>query len=271
MTARSILALCVLAHSGCTCAAETASLEGDAATLDAGRIDSGVLGCGRASDCPGPFAPCDDPSSCGCGTFKSCLAGLCQAFSIDCPPDAGVVSDAGGSADGGATPDAGRACQSAQDCAAPSLEMVGVCPASSHSCIDGVCLWECTPRSRTCERSANDCQLCEGQAVCPETRCRVPGGSLVNQVEEATSGCAQFPGTDHAFAGSPISMFATARPCSFGLELDNRFIGFMLRFEGGEAFATIQELGGTCTVTEAPTGAIRFIFSCPACQFVLGP
>ncbi len=278
MQARGLIALCVLAFSGCTCAAETSALEGDAHAVDTGRADAGTLGCGRAADCPGLFPPCDDPAGCGCGTFKTCRAGLCQAFSNECPGDdaglvidGGALFDAGSALDAGATPDATIACRSAQDCAGPSLPMVGVCSGSSHSCIDGFCVWECTPIARTCERSVNDCQVCEGTQLCPGFNCEVPSGSLVNRVEEATPGCALIPGTSQPFAGSPISMFATARPCSFGLQLDNRFIGFMLRFEGGGAFASLPDFGGSCTVTEAPTGALRFIFSCPACQFVLGP
>jgi len=280
MTARSILALCVLALSGCTCAAETSSLGGDSGaidggsidggSIDGGSIDTGVNACARASECPGPFSPCDDPASCGCGTFKSCRGGRCLAFSIDCRSDGGLI-DAGQLLDAGATPDGAVPCQRAADCAGPILPMAQVCPGSSHSCIDGVCIWECQPQARTCTGSPSDCQRCDGAELCPETNCGIPSGSVVNRVEEATPGCALIPGTNRPFAGSPVRLFPTARPCSLGVELDNQFIGFMLRFKDQQAFASLQDFGGTCTVTEAPTGAIRFIFSCPACQFVLGP
>ncbi len=57
-----------------------------------------------------------------------------------------------------------------------------------------------------------------------------------------------------------------------------------LQTDGGEVFfghlflqsarglsARIDALGGTCLVSELPTGAPRLLLDCPRCQVALGP
>jgi hypothetical protein len=65
----------------------------------------------------------------------------------------------------------------------------------------------------------------------------------------------------------------TARFCSYAIRLEGAtsLPGIYRQQADGTYVGQFLPFGGTCTGVQAPTGALRIIFSCPLCQFVLGP
>lgn len=173
-----------------------------------------------------------------------------------------------------ATPDASTpgSCTTALDCQLPPQPTTRWCERAAYSCIDGACLWECTgPRS--CDVTPSECLSCEAPpaAVCPGERCSFD--AFVSTVEDATDGCVLYPGSVLAWRGARVEVMATARFCSYAIRLEGApsLPGIYRQLEDGSYVGQFLPFGGTCTGVQAPTGALRIIFSCPLCQFVLGP
>lgn len=256
----AFFALLVLSARGCDCTAKTQRIdEPDATPL--GHLDAGSEECARAEECPGSARPCNG-ASCGCGTFKFCREGRCLLASAECPRDASTV-DTG-------FPDAGNMrCTSPADCSG-AAETVAVCGSAAYSCIDHSCVWECEG-GRACEvPNLGDCIECEDTFACPQVRCGIAEQNAT--IEAATEGCDVYPRTAALIPGAKARLFSTARPCSTALEIEGvGLVGTFIEYDDFRYVGHFPELGGTCTGVQAPTGAIRFIFSCPLCQFVVGP
>jgi len=223
----------VLAASGCNCSADTSGLSDPDATFSP------------------RDATIDPPDALG-----------------PAPRDAAMVD--AGSIDAGRLDASTSPCLTASDCRGPAQPSVLFCPDSRYSCIGNECVWECNG-PRTCTIDASECAVCDGLRTCPGMRC----GLMMSRgrIEDVTTGCFNLPGTNTPFAGAEVNLFSTARPCSTGIELTGSpsFVGAFLEHPQGDIFAFFPALGGRCSGVQAPTGAIRFIFSCPACQFVVGP
>jgi hypothetical protein len=68
------------ALGGCT--AETEGLEVP---------DAALVVCEQPTDCAGSLPVCEDPSRCGCGTFRTCVEGQCRVVAVDCVGDGGAT------------------------------------------------------------------------------------------------------------------------------------------------------------------------------------
>ena len=172
-----------------------------------------------------------------------------------------------------AAPDATApgSCTSALDCQLPPQPTARFCEGSTYSCIDGACLWDCSG-PRACDLTGSDCLVCDQQPQsCPGQRCSFD--AFVSTVEDTTDGCALYPGTALAWRGARVQVMPTARVCSYSIWFEGAMSlpGTYRQQEDGTYVGRFPLFGGTCTGIQAPTGALRIIFSCPACQFVLGP
>jgi len=264
--------LSVLAAAGALggCTAETEGLEVP---------DAALVVCAQPADCAGSLPVCEDPSRCGCGTFRTCVEGQCRVVAVDCVGDGGATDATAPDALAPGGPDAATldgtapgSCTTALDCQLPPQPTARFCENSAYSCVDRACLWECVgPRS--CTVTPDDCLLCRERptASCPGERCSFD--AFVATVEDATDGCALYPGTALAWRGARVQVTATARLCSYSIwfETAPALPGVYRQLEDGTYLGQFLPFGGTCTGVQAPTGALRIIFSCPACQFVLGP
>ncbi len=211
-------------------------------------------------------------------SFRSCVEGRCRVVAVDClgdggPADATAPDATSPGGPDAATPDATvpGSCTTALDCQLPPQPTARWCEGSAYSCIDGACLWECTgPRS--CDLTPSECLLCEAQpASCPGERCSFD--AFVSTVEDATDGCVLYPGSALAWRGARVEVMPTARFCSYAIRLEGAtsLPGIYRQQADGTYVGQFLPFGGTCTGVQAPTGALRIIFSCPLCQFVLGP
>ena len=240
--------------------------------------DAALVSCTQAAECAGSLPVCEDPTRCGCGSFRSCVEGRCRVVAVDClgdggPADATAPDATSPGGPDAATPDATvpGSCTTALDCQLPPQPTARWCEGSAYSCIDGACLWECTgPRS--CDLTPSECLLCEAQpASCPGERCSFD--AFVSTVEDATDGCVLYPGSALAWRGARVEVMPTARFCSYAIRLvgATSLPGIYRQQADGTYVGQFLPFGGTCTGVQAPTGALRIIFSCPLCQFVLGP
>lgn len=232
--------------------------DGSSPDLDAG-VDAGIpSGCQVAADCPGFYPACDEPGTCPCGTSKTCLAGACLIYSIDCPFDGGV-------ADGG-RPDSSLECQAPSECGPPRDPTVPWCgqrSAGAWSCVNQGCYWECgtsrsckVPPGLTCSeceypdgrveqacRSGQNCPLTNfGAPFVEESTCPIPEETLLELVAEAECGVLV------RWQGDTLGRAETLS--------DGRFL------------AEFPALGGLCTGQVLATGAFRVGWSCPTCEMV---
>jgi hypothetical protein len=224
---------------------------------DAGNSDAGEdAGCQLADDCPGICPPCNGPGGCGCGTFKTCVAGTCfNGWSGSC------VGDAGSGLDGG--------CVVATDCAGiPST--VPMCAdagfLSGFSCIDGKCIWECGSSGRTCD--ATDHGTCLACASLDGGACTAGGAEQsFAGVGEAT--CPTLPGSSSSFAGTWLKL---ELGCSGGTDArlaDGRLLGHWVWLSWDVRLGQFPALGGTCTGNYLPSAGIVWVWNCPDCQFTI--
>jgi hypothetical protein len=185
--------------------------------------------------------------------------------------DAAEVSDAG-------PVDAAMQCLRGVDCTEirqPSS--VSFCSATSaYSCIDKSCVWDCAG-ARTCDPTGQSCLACgdamgNGAATqCPTASCLFPNEIVQGTIEQST--CGAVPGWPVAFDGSRITVtVAHGATCAYQahLEASPTELGSFEVLQDQALFGRFPLLGGTCTGVQAPTNAIRLVWSCPLCQFVLG-
>jgi hypothetical protein len=178
--------------------------------------------------------------------------------------------------DGGTVTDSGQLempvrCNVPTDCpgAAPTIQF---CAGSGWSCIDFQCLAECGPGGRSCMSPQRPgCLFCGTTVACPAAQACLPGAVVTASVEAAS--CPTFPGTTEPFAGAQVTLTRSSpTECDYtahevrGVDPLGRFY----QLDDGSWTAFIEGFGGTCTGVMAPTNALRIIFSCPACRFVLG-
>ena len=105
---------------------------------------------------------------------------------------------------------------------------------------------------------------CNAQACFPQMQVSTA------MIEENT--CGTVAGWPITFMGSRITVTLGGTACTFNgkLEAGVTTLGDWIQLMDGSLFGEFPLLGGPCRGQSAPTGAIRFIFSCPKCQFVLG-
>lgn len=174
-------------------------------------------------------------------------------------PDAS--SPDGGSGDGGSA-----SCTTAGNCSGPR-DSVGFCSKPGWSCVVGACLYECEGR-RTCELTASGCFVCDnGAPACNATMCGPASASA--RVEMTTHGCDSYPGMTSPFDGQEL-LTKPLGGCATALQLVNGpDMGSFQELTDHELLADFAALGGRCTGSYLPTGALRMVFNCPACQFVI--
>lgn len=167
----------------------------------------------------------------------SSLSGCAQMTpqgDLQSPDDLGAAGDLGES-DGttaGDLADEAR-CLNVRECAfLPRPQAVRACPTSGWSCIAGRCTLECRG-GRSCYPMSGGCLNCDGKIQCPGSACVGPALSS-GRIEDAT--------------------------CQRGFlsEIDSCFGDFVHLRDGM-----------ICSVQELPTGAIREVVACGACQIQL--
>ena len=244
---RLALTCLVFAVSGCQCLQpvdEDAGTRADSGVsfTDAGHVDAG--GCVRASDCPGPFTPCED-AGCGCGSFKSCIAGQCRAYSADCRANA---------------------CTQATDCVGDAGPSLSGCRATT-SCLYGTCTPDCDV-AHSCTAVVDSgmpfeaaCVTCGGTTECPRFNACPPLRAL--QLERSTC-----HGAETLRAIGPVARL----PCSYDLAFaDGGLAGLITFTSSSMVIGDLPWLGGRCVGFEAPTGALRYWLSCPSCMASVMP
>ena len=85
---------------------------------------------------------------------------------------------------------------------------------------------------------------------------------------EASSSCTTWPGTSIPFTDVTIMRTASFQ-CRYLVSGAGQSLGELWRLNDIEYLAYFPGFGGWCTGRSAFTGAVRSIFNCPACQFVL--
>jgi hypothetical protein len=178
--------------------------------------------------------------------------------------DAGSA-DAGGPDGGG--PDGGTAtCATAGDCSGPR-DSVGFCSKPGWSCVASACLYECEGR-RTCNFTASGCFVCDnGAPACNASLCGPTGASA--RVEMNTHGCDSYPGTTGLFNGQELQVKLLGGCANQVALVNGPVMGTFQELTDNELLADFAALGGRCTGGYLPTGALRVVFNCPACQFVV--
>jgi hypothetical protein len=155
---------------------------------------------------------------------------------------------------------------------APFCEQYGL-PTAQPSCFDEVCVYECSGL-RNCETRGSaelECRRCQAptlETVCGADDC---GNMNVQTGEVEASTCPAWPNTSPPmpFLGSRITI--SGRACRYQAHLAAGVaeLGLFRVLEDQSIIAQIPEFGGTCAGVWAPTGAVRWMISCPSCQFVL--
>jgi hypothetical protein len=214
-------------------------------------------------------------SACAASTEE--LAGLDGAVSRDAnsePGDGALRTDAAAGADGaGLVSDASASCGTAAECSG-ARATVAFCDSAAWSCIQDQCVWECGGGGRVCglvQPEPGACLRCEAVTSCPATNGCIPGSVVTTMVEAAT--CPFFPGTMLPFTQVGVTFEHEATDqCSYRGHLAHGGddFGEVFQLDKGTWYAVIPGFGGVCTGVFASTNALRLIFSCPNCQFVLG-
>jgi hypothetical protein len=174
--------------------------------------------------------------------------------------------------------DAGTECHLGLDCnAGVAQQSVSFCTATSaYSCIDGACVWDCAG-ARSCSLAGMSCIACGdvmghgGSAQCPIASCLLPNEVVQGTIEQST--CGSVPGWPVPFDGSRITLAIAHGPtCGYEahLEASPTELGSFQVLQDQTLLGQFPLLGGVCTGLQAPTNALRFVFSCPRCQLVLG-
>jgi hypothetical protein len=80
-------------------------------------------------------------------------------------------------------------------------------------------------------------------------------------IEDSTCGAPQKGNAAVVSGGTGCDFLLTV-----GAEID---LGHIQQVAGGDFIADFPALGGECTGTILPTNLERWVFNCPACQFVV--
>lgn len=197
------------------------------------------------------------------------------------PVDEEPVAPDGGRADAGVIDaglrDAGGSCTRAADCSGPA-RVVSWCgnfvPGgdAGFSCVDQRCVAQCGAYAgQTCVQDRGvECLRCPPPASCIPPSCGGGFNFTYSVVEAACTGASPFGPGDRIRE-------ATGNDGGCGVNLYLQTGGGEVHF--GHLFlqsarglsARIDALGGTCLVSDVPTGAPRLILDCPRCQVALGP
>jgi hypothetical protein len=180
------------------------------------------------------------------------------------------TKDAGIDAGADAGLDAGRhftdgGCDAPDDCLGSRMPVMfcGIVAGAGWSCVDNACLWECNG-GRTCETSESPdggCIHCDTLGTeCRDSFCTNAG---TRNATIDSSNCS-------AIAMGTAAVVSGGDGCNYSLTLANdRALGGFQEVGGGDFLATFDPLGGTCTGAILPTGAERWVFDCPTCEFVV--
>lgn len=171
-------------------------------------------------------------------------------------PDSGVPDAGPHFTDGG--------CDGPTDCMGTRtpVNFCGLVGGAGWSCVDHACLWECNG-GRTCEvTQTNDggCIHCDTLGTeCRDSFC--PNSGTRNATIES-SNCSPV-------AVSNQVMVTGGDGCTYRMLLGQMDLGTFQQVGGGDFLASFPFLGGTCTGAILPTGAERWVFDCPSCEFVV--
>ncbi len=195
----------------------------------------------------------------------------CQCLEPVDEDDAGTVIDSGVQ-DAGAQPE----CTQPSDCTGtPQLTrwcgVFGGDGGGVFSCVDNRCVAQCAEQgAQTCAQERGvECLKCPPTSACVAPEC---GGGFNAVFHVDAIACSRDAGVRD---GDLIRQLPRDGGCSVPLSLERPtgdvFFGD-LYFQGPRGLsARIEAMGGTCIVTDMPTGAPRMLFDCPSCQFLLGP
>lgn len=179
----------------------------------------------------------------------------------------GPASDAArtdGAAGDAGIPDAMR-CATPADCGGVARPSVNLCGASRYSCIARSCVWDCMGGQR-CDSSAQaGCIDCLGPGmICASSAC-FPDRQTIGRIEDTTC-------SGSLLAGGASIVIEPLSNCEFQLSIlgSGLVLGRYDQLSDGSYFASFPALGGLCRGIQAATGAVRILWSCPACQFVEG-
>lgn len=187
--------------------------------------------------------------------------------------------DAGGS-DGGsdAGPDAGATCTRPADCIG-SAEVIGWCSSflggsadGGFSCVDGHCVVQCAAMAgQTCAQDRGvECLRCPPTTSCIPPSC---GGGLELTYTVAQLICrgrSELSLGDRVREGKSMDG-GCGLPLFHQASIGEVYIGELYLQSARRLSARIESLGGTCLVSDLPTGASRLMLDCPLCQVGLGP
>ena len=197
----------------------------------------------------------------------------CQCLvPVDEHPDAGLID---GGADAGR--DAGPTCTRPADCTG-SLEVIDWCSSilgsrdGGFSCVDGRCVVQCAQSAgQTCAQDRGvECLRCPPTSSCIPPSC---GGGLeltytINQL--ICHGPTRFVIGDRIREGRSTDG-GCGIPLFYEAAMGEAPLGELYLQSARGLSARIELFGGTCLVSELPTGASRLILDCPLCQVGLGP
>lgn len=194
----------------------------------------------------------------------------CQCFQpVD--EDAGVML-----ADAAVVQDAGPECSTAADCTG-TPRVTAWCQTilqadAGFSCVDQRCVSQCSDSAgQTCFQDLDvECLRCPPTTSCIPPSCGSGAGFSYTVTEVACTGVAPLS------VGARVHQRASSDG-GCGVQL-------LLQTDAGEEpwgllylqsarglSARIPSLGGTCLVSDLPTGAPRMLIDCPRCQVGLGP
>jgi len=228
------------------------------ATIGEDAHDAGFE-CTHASECTNlGVPPCEDQTSCRCGCYGYCTDRRCGIICDDsCVVDAGIAPDSG-------IPPEPQECTTPATC--PSGQLPRVCNnQGGPSCAFGACVLDCA-ESRLCQYSGNDCVECVYTSTsaltngCP-TCIMVPIDEAT--VEDATCELGLDP--------NDVIRFTSQADCSWSVDFAGTGSASdrLVSLDDGQFVGTLSRFGSPCLVSFAATNALRTIWACPGCTFVL--
>lgn len=144
---------------------------------------------------------------------------------------------------------------------------------AGYSCVDGKCVAQCDSfAGQTCVQDRGvECLRCPSTTSCIPPTC---GGGFDFTFSVSEYACYAAPPFD--LASRIREAPSTDGGCGVPLYLQQpdggeSLFGYLFLQSARGLSARIDSLGGTCLVTELPTGAPRLLLDCPLCQVALGP
>lgn len=171
--------------------------------------------------------------------------------------------------DGGTFMDASvmDACSSPSDCTGVA-KVTRWCSDGGWSCVQGQCVAQCADQAgQTCVQDDTECLRCPPTAECIAPDC-LRSARFSFHVGDIT--CSEDAGLA---VGDAIRELGGGVNCGIPLVIErpngDEAFGALFETAGIQRSARVESMGGVCVVQQLPTGAIRYLFDCPKCQFSL--